>query len=205
MTEVELVDYFNEHVVYELLMLRYSKNQLETISIKIRDDQLLWNAMFAAFNVSARNLYDFLKGDRGNMSATDYRTHCPTFKSPNVSPITGTLQMLNTHCFHMGKTRTKVATDKVTLERIIKMYEWVESNMNGLAASFGEGFKSKIDWVKADWAPIKQPIAYTSGPTGPMGPIPILRVPASILSATTTTGSGVSSTGNVIKPKRKGP
>jgi len=31
-----------------------------------KEGQLLWNAMFAAFNVSARNLHDFMKDTEGN-------------------------------------------------------------------------------------------------------------------------------------------
>ena len=58
MTEIELAEYANEHFLYELLMLRYSKHHLQVCR-----DRLRWNAMFAAFNVSARNFYDFLRED----------------------------------------------------------------------------------------------------------------------------------------------
>jgi hypothetical protein len=69
MTEAdELAGYFNEHVFYELQMLRFSKQWLEK-----EQTQFVWNAMFAAFNVSARNLYDFLgKRENGNMNVADY-------------------------------------------------------------------------------------------------------------------------------------
>jgi hypothetical protein len=61
MDEKQLIGYFNEHVYYELLMLNYAKQRIENAP-----DFMFWNAMFATFNVSARNLYDFLnnKGDR---------------------------------------------------------------------------------------------------------------------------------------------
>jgi hypothetical protein len=44
------VEYFKEHVVYELLMLHYCKDQLETISVDTREGRLkssnssqIWN------------------------------------------------------------------------------------------------------------------------------------------------------------------
>jgi hypothetical protein len=41
-TKDQLVDYFNEHILYELLMLRYSRGRLRS------QTQILWNAAFGA-------------------------------------------------------------------------------------------------------------------------------------------------------------
>jgi len=56
----ELIAHFNEHVLFELLMLRYSYMRLSA-----QVDQISWNALFAAFNVSARNLYEFVSNEGG--------------------------------------------------------------------------------------------------------------------------------------------
>jgi hypothetical protein len=163
MTELELVDYFNEHVLYELMMLRYSKKQLES-SVS----QFQWNAMFAAFNVSARNLYEFLKGERDNVSVTDYRAYCQSFQRDEVSDVSGTLQMLNAQCFHMGRKRSKVAADKVQLDRIQRMAAWLETNISRLIVSFGDGFK--VDSNKANWSPPEQLQFARLGATGSSQP-----------------------------------
>jgi hypothetical protein len=190
MSETELTEYFNEHLLYELQMLRFSKSQLES-----KVDPVVWNAMFAAFNVSARNLYEFLKGEQDNVSVTDYRDYCPSFKRDSASDITGTLQMLNAQCFHMGRKRSKAAAGKVSLDRIKEMSDWLEGNMSRLIASLSEALK--VDLEKAQWQPIKQPAGNTGGPTGP-----ILRPPEATLS--TSTPSEVIFV-NPVYPKTKKP
>lgn len=139
-TATQLVDYFNEHVHYELQMLRYSRRGLESGTLP----QMEWNAMFAAFNVSARNIYEFLKGERGNVSVTDYRDYCRTFKRDNIDAIKSTLDMLNAQCFHMGRKRTEAAGGKIRLDRIQKMAQWVESNMETLLQSFDRDFRDRL-------------------------------------------------------------
>src|ERR1043166_2628722 len=162
-SEQELLDYFNEHVLYELLMLRFSRSRLQSAP------QLLWNAMFSSFNVSARNLYDFLnnKGTKNEVNLHEYRKHANNFKLSSISDITGTLQKINEQVFHMGRKRPK-DTGKITLDRVERVFTWAESNMLGLVASFDEGFRSRIQMDRAD--PNHQPTGYMSGPTGPSAP-----------------------------------
>ena len=89
MTKTELIDYLNEHVLYELLMLRYSKKRLESCTT----DRLLWNAMFAAFNVSARNIYEFLSpSDNTCVRLRDFKEHCGKFERGSIEKVKGTLQ-----------------------------------------------------------------------------------------------------------------
>lgn len=73
-----LAEYFNEHVLYELLMLRYSGQRLLSEMPNDGRTQLLWNAMFTAFNVSARNIYDFLHGDKKYGQTGESRSTGPT-------------------------------------------------------------------------------------------------------------------------------
>ncbi|MGO9994129.1 MAG: hypothetical protein ACLPTF_16665 [Steroidobacteraceae bacterium] len=164
MSEIELLDYFNEHVFYELLMLNYARQCLEKQST-----QLEWNVMFAAFNVSARNLYDFLNnnGDRRtDMNVDDYKNYRNDTERGSTSDVTGTLGLLNAQCLHMGKKRFKEPDKKINLDRIRTMSAWVVSNMDDLLKSFKEEFRSKL---KSDWANLiaQKRITGVSGPTGP--------------------------------------
>jgi hypothetical protein len=175
MTDDELIDYFNEHVLYEFLMLRYSKQCLEE-----GETQLRWNAMFAAFNVSARNLYDFLNnnGDRGtDVNVDDYKRHRNDTRRDSTSDVTGTLGLLNAQCLHMGKRRTKVADKKINLDRICTMAAWVESNMANLITSFNDDFRPKL---RSDWADLatRNRIVDVLSPTSPSS--------CSVMSSATT-------------------
>jgi hypothetical protein len=163
-TRDELAEYFNEHILYELLMLRYARRRLQS------ETQILWNAMFSAFNVSARNLYEFLnnKGTRNEVNVHDYRDVAPRFDRGSISDITGTLQLLNEQCFHMGKKRPKALNKKVSIERIETVFQWVESNMGNLVDDFDKDFRPKIELNRAD--PDHQPDVLVSGPTGPGAP-----------------------------------
>jgi hypothetical protein len=165
MTDAEfLIDYFNEHVFYELLMLRYSKQCLEETK-----DQYLWNAMFAAFNVSARNLYDFLNnnGNRGtDVNVDDYKLFRRDTHRDSTSDVTGTLGLLHAQCLHMGKKRTKESDKKINRVRIETVSDWVQSNMDNLLKTFNDDFGSKL---RPEWADVlsQKRIVSVPGPTGP--------------------------------------
>jgi hypothetical protein len=51
----QLENHLQDHLPYELLMLRYSHGR-----INIESDPLIWNAMYECFCMHARNLWDFL-------------------------------------------------------------------------------------------------------------------------------------------------
>jgi hypothetical protein len=157
MTEAELIEYVSEHFVYELLMLRYSKYHLE-----ICRDQLLWNTMFAAFNVSARNIYDFLSGGGDNRSVRlkDFKGRgASCFESNGIAP---TVDRLNSQCLHLGKRRPTTSDRKVTLDRIRQVFEWAESNMLTFIQSLG--FKDEIDLSRADLERVKVPALMLKPP-----------------------------------------
>ena len=160
LTKEELLDYFNEHVLYELLMLRYAKGRLRS------QTQILWNSMFATFNISARNLYEFLnnKGGNNEINVHDYRAFYGNFERSSISDITGTLQLLNEQCFHMGKKRPKAVDKKVNLDRIQTVFDWVEGNVTSLLNNFETSFRAQIQIERAD--PSRVTHAEVSGPTG---------------------------------------
>jgi hypothetical protein len=85
MNKQEFVDYFNEHILYELLMCRYAKLRLVE-----GQTQILWNALFATFNVSARNLLKrFQKGCVGNLSAGRNSRHSWSDLLKELRPFPG--------------------------------------------------------------------------------------------------------------------
>lgn len=164
MIEAELIEYINEHFVYELLMLRYSMYHLERCQ-----DQLLWNAMFAAINVSARNIYEFFANKHTtSVRLVDFQGHHGTFRRSSIEKIKGTLEKLNAQCFHLGKRRTRVSRDKVTLERIRELFEWAESNVLAFIQSLN--FKDAIDLSGADLeSRVKMPALMVRFPGMPSG------------------------------------
>ena len=182
-SEAELIGYFNEHVLYELLMLRFSKQCLESSR-----HELVWNAMFAAFNVSARNLYNFLgrRERKENMNVADYQEYRQTFDRPNVEAVKSVLGDLNAQCLHLGKERSSQPDEKINLDGIKVMSEWVESHMAILMKSFKGDFQTKLTPERADipdssqvqttFGPIgpsqsSWPLIVKTGPTGPAAPI----------------------------------
>jgi hypothetical protein len=170
-------------VFYELQMLRYSKQWLEK-----GQTQFVWNAMFAAFNVSARNLYDFLgKREKGNMNVADYRAYCRTFKRSKPDPVNTTLRDLNAQCLHLGNKRTTEADKKINIDRVRKMSAWVVSNMDKLQKSFNDEFRSKL---KPEWTGLvaQEPIAALVW----AGPAPSASAVTSILA------TGPTSVGEMI-------
>jgi hypothetical protein len=161
-TETKLLEDLNEHVFYELLMLRYSMHNLENAP-----DRMFWNAMFAAFNVSARNLENFLtnKGDRTHMRILDYKDYRTNIRSISNEPVRKTLEMLNAQCLHMGRDRYKEPDKKINLDRLRVVFKWVTSNMDEFLKSFTEDFRSKL---RPEWGHlIAQPLTVRVGPTGP--------------------------------------
>jgi len=141
MSEDELVGYLNEHVRYEFLMLQYTREQLEKT---LSDND--WNAMFAAFNVSARNLYDFLSNNstRNEMQVLDYNEYRNTERRYSNPDITGTLQKLNAQCLHLGKQRFKEYDKKVNFEKGLEVFNWAAASMRDFLNTFEDDFRKKI-------------------------------------------------------------
>jgi hypothetical protein len=122
MTKSEMLDYFNEHVYYELRMLIFASQRLEQ-----EDNKLVWNAMFAAFNVSARNLENYLtnKGNNTRVRVLDYAPYRKNACSISNEPIRTILDKLNAQCLHMGKKRSEKTDEKLNLDRGRKISAWV--------------------------------------------------------------------------------
>jgi hypothetical protein len=151
MTEAKLIEYFNEHVFYELQMLRYSQQWLEE-----KQPQFVWNAMFAAFNVSARNLYYFVGNrDAGNMNVADYRHYCRTFDRGSIEGVKETMRWLEAQCLHLGEKRFKEPDRKINIDKIRELSAWIVSKMDELLKSFDDVFRAKL---RPEWAGLVEPV-----------------------------------------------
>jgi hypothetical protein len=128
-----LLEYLNEHVHYELLMLRYS-----LLRMAAPNDQLDFNANFVSFGVHARNLYKFLRNDEGNSKAKDY---APMFKTEGNLPP---LRRWEEAIFHMGKSRPATAEDgKLVVSDAVVFANWTEDNFGRFIAEADEPYRSK--------------------------------------------------------------
>lgn len=178
----ELAAYYNEHVLYEILMLRYAHNRLKT------NDQMTWNAMFATFNVSARNIYNFLTNNESkNVGIKDFHRLCRTYTKPNLSKISGKLQKVNNQCFHMGKDRKNSSVGKIYSSDLDEVFNWIEAELSRLHGCFDISFKARLDLSRGDPAANTTVMSFGSispsqsshptflgstGPTGLTGGIP---------------------------------
>ena len=139
--------------------------------------------MFAAFNVSARNLYYFVgKRDGDNANVADYRAYCQTFKRGSIDRVDKILRDLNAQCLHMGRKRTKEVEKKVNSDRIREISKWVVANMDNLLKNFNDDFRSKL---KPEWADLlsKRRIVAVLVPSGPSA--------CSVTSVMTTSPTGM--------------
>jgi hypothetical protein len=159
MEKSNLLDYFNEHVFYEIQMLNYTKYCLETPR-----SQAEWNVMFAAFNVSARNLYYFVgKRDTGNVNVDDYRSYMGPFERGSIENVKETMRLLQAQCLHLGEDRFKEPDRKINIERIRTMHAWIASKMSDLLKSFKDDFRLRPEWAGL----LAQGLKVPMGPTGP--------------------------------------
>jgi len=77
--------WLQQHLSYELLMLRHTHKQLHQVRIDSVHNQLVWNANFGAFAVYARNLYLFLTNDKTR--ATSGAEHYVTFDAEKMNRL----------------------------------------------------------------------------------------------------------------------
>ena len=112
-------DYLNEHLPYEMKMLRYTYGQMQH-----RQHYLSWNAHYESFAVHARNLVNLLtNGDTGNFKASDF---VPGYRA-RIGDAQGSMGKLRTQVFHLGKKRPRTVIDKFNTEPGAKeVVEWIE-------------------------------------------------------------------------------
>lgn len=116
--------WLDEHLPYELMMLRYNFSRLT-------DDAglffLEWNTAHASFAVSAANLASFLtNGDTGrnNFKACDFVNGFRSQKG-ELAPV---FLKMEPQIFHLGKSRPD-GEGKFDINDIKRVYPWIEQEM----------------------------------------------------------------------------
>jgi hypothetical protein len=129
MTEGELIEYLNEHLSYELLMLRYAVQSMER-----EPHPLALNLCYDAAGMYARALYHFLTNDKDNRNVTA-RDFGGVEAKKEPSEIVGIFQRVDPQAMHLGKTRTKDPSKKFNLSRAKTAAAWIEKNFDAFLES----------------------------------------------------------------------
>jgi hypothetical protein len=144
MTEQEKIEYLNEHLQYEVKMLRWSYYHVQG------EPPSPWrNAFIEVFAVHARGPYDFcVSNDARDVLARDYVSD---FEPPRPKDeIRDEIELLNKQIFHTSKARTAAPGRKfnmVTDGR--KVLGWVEDAL----AEFVKELPKQTPPYPADWLP----------------------------------------------------
>ena len=158
-SEKQIVEYIEEHILYELLMLRYSYSQIKSVP-----SQLDWNAFFVSFTVYGRNLYDFLLNhrDRNTFAAVDFTDN---YRPPKAGTMSAIISRLNEQVAHLGQ-RTKDRARKVGLDAATQLFEWIELHMPTFEAAIRPEYQPYWNRDLADPTKVAGD-APSAGPTGP--------------------------------------
>lgn len=123
-SEEQLASWLDEHLPYELSMLRYS-----FMKMKAPTEPLDYNAHYECFAVKARLFWDFIGcRDVGptNVKATHF---APNFDPPDREHIQEELNLLNPQVMHTGRDRPKDPAKKISLDNCLDFGLWVENGM----------------------------------------------------------------------------
>jgi len=129
-TDEQRCAYLDEHLPYELKMLRFTRSQMSRTSC-----YLSWNAYLESFAVHARNIVNFLtNGDKGNMNAKDllinYRAR--------IGSESGPMNKLNQQVFHLAKDRSAESASKFNTDNVEAVTDWVEKNVKDFLSQLSE-------------------------------------------------------------------
>ena len=120
-----IANWLDEHLPYELSMLRYSFRRMQAAA-----EPFDYNAHYECFVVKARLFWLFLanKEEKGNVQASDFEL---AFRAPDRQHIQAALNKLNSQVLHTGEARPTEASGKVNLSDCRRIVEWAESGMDG--------------------------------------------------------------------------
>jgi hypothetical protein len=138
-SEAERKTYLNEHLGYEMFMLRYTAQTLPQ-----RHQQLDWNICVESFAVHARVLYEFLTNDTSsqNFRARDY---VRDFKAPKTNDTKGIFDRVHRQVLHLAKNRSSEAAGKIILADVEKAKQWIEDHFKIFIGSLEEPYRSCWD------------------------------------------------------------
>ena len=140
----EKTEYLQEHLSYELLMLRHTLTEI-TKPHRILD----WNAFLESFAVHARNLYDFLTNsdDCRNFKAQDFINGFKAAKDDNTISM---FLRLHSQVFHLGKSRPIEQAEKANVDHAKQVIAWIEKNFTTFISGLAIEYDSKWNSDNAD-------------------------------------------------------
>lgn len=140
----QLAAWLQEHLSYELLMLRLTYSKLSQVA-----DQADWNAFYESFAVHARNLYYFLTNEE-ELQARHFVTD---YKAVKTNETKGPLQRLALQVFHLSKDRPPTSSRrgaKIDAEDRQAVYSWIEDQMTDFVRQLPKSYAEA--WAKSDAA-----------------------------------------------------
>ncbi|MGP0060080.1 MAG: hypothetical protein ACLPID_12420 [Beijerinckiaceae bacterium] len=119
-SEAERKFYLNEHLRYEMFMLRYTA---QTLPLRA---QLDWNVCVESLTVHARNLYLFLTNDKDakNFKARDFVEKFNVRKDDTK----GIFERINRQVLHLGKARRSDVAGKISPDDVVTVSHWLEKH-----------------------------------------------------------------------------
>jgi len=132
MDEKAKVAWLQEHLRYEVLMLRFTLDKIRTIPASLD-----YNAFYESFSIHARNLYHFLTNEGGNMRALDY---VPGFKSTKTDATKGANLKIHAQVLHLGGSRPFDSLSKLSSEDCEQMAHWIEAEFEQFIAALKSPF-----------------------------------------------------------------
>jgi len=129
-----LEKYLTEHLKYERDMLRHTYGRLTEMS------GMDWCAMFEAFGVHARNLYDFLRNEGSASSTFRAVDYVLGYKGKPHSDVDG---RMNESFFHLSAKRLQGNPVSTTDAEAIG--GWIDREWAAWAGQLGEPFTALVD------------------------------------------------------------
>ena len=126
------------HAKYEYQMACYCIEQLH-----LRQTQLQWNALLAAFAVYFRNLEKhFLKGG-GDQETIKAKHYIKRFKTTSAEDLEDELNELHSQILHLSGKRTTENERKLGLKKAAKLMRWLAENIAKFESELPEPYKSR--------------------------------------------------------------
>jgi hypothetical protein len=140
----EKIRHLEEHLPYELLMLRYTHQQLFA-----PQHQLDFNCYLECFVIHARILYNFLTNeqDARNFKATDFGQ---SYQPLPHNELSGAMFKLNSQILHFAKCRPNQPEKKFNTARVDKIHKWIEREISRFVKELSPEYRSHWNDDHAD-------------------------------------------------------
>jgi hypothetical protein len=158
MTTAEKQKYLQEHITYEIIMLRYTYGSL------YHKTEASWNAHYEAFLVHARNLRDFLSGNSKSPNQAKPNVVASLFSSTfthSIPPkIKDIFKRAHEQVLHLGMYRDYVAPGKLQLHlEVTELYDYIGDTLAAFIAKLNNDF---IGRITADTKIVRQRLVVAS-------------------------------------------